>query len=295
MSKFLIEQDAENLKRSVENNDDNSWSFSNYSLIKANGDILDIEGIPSPTLFDGKASFQLSFLDISDKKKMEAAVEKVAATEKFNKVLQKELAEKEVLLKEVHHRVKNNMQVISSILSLQKSHHDDEKIKEILSESQSRIRSMALIHEKLYANKDFANIPFDSYLRDLVNNIVQTYELKKGPVEINFDLQELFLNLDAAIPCGLIVNELVVNALKYAFNSSKGGILSVQLKEHNTQVEISVKDNGPGMDENKWTDSPETLGLQLVQTLCEQLEGEISMKNDNGASFSFKFYRFETQ
>ena len=215
--------------------------------------------------------------DITDKKLSEES-------------LKSSLQEKEVLLKEVHHRVKNNMQVISSILSLQSAYINDPKTLSILRESQSRIKSMAIIHERLYRTKDFSKINFSEYVQNLANSLISTYEAGIIDVEVSFDLNEVFLNLDSAIPCGLILNELISNSLKYAFEGKKKGKITITLNENKQGVvQLSVEDDGKGIDKNFNIAKTETLGLQLVHTLIEQLEGELKLTSKNGSRFDITF------
>ena len=203
--------------------------------------------------------------------------------------LKSSLEEKDVLLKEVHHRVKNNMQVISSILNLQSSYVSDEKVLSILRESQNRIKSMAIIHEKLYRTKDFSNIKFSEYVENLAESLVRTYEYNEAEIEIKFDLEEVLLNLDMAIPCGLIINELISNLLKYAFKPNEKGVIEIGLSEKEGEVVLRIADNGIGIPKEIDFRKTETLGLQLVNTLTQQLEGEIELEVDNGTKFKLNF------
>jgi len=204
------------------------------------------------------------------------------------------LKEKEVLLKEVHHRVKNNMQVISSILSLQSSAISNPKVLDILKESQNRIKAMAFIHERLYRTKDFSQIKFSEYVKSLTESLVSTYDITNKKLKLLFDIEEVFLNLDSAIPCGLILNELISNSLKYAFNGSDGGTISIGLKElKGGKILLSVHDDGVGIPESIEISDTETLGLQLVHTLTEQLEGEIKLTRDKGSKFDLIFTKSE--
>ncbi|TND10648.1 MAG: PAS domain S-box [Bacteroidetes bacterium] len=200
------------------------------------------------------------------------------------------LKEKEVLLKEVHHRVKNNLQVISSILNLQSSYVRDKKTLELLRESQNRIKSMAFIHESLYQTKDFSSINFSEYVENISKNLVHSYSSSETPPELNLDASpRLFLNLDTAIPCGLIINELLSNALKYAFRDGREGKIDVGLKESKGSITISIADNGPGLPEHIDYRNTESLGLQLVVTLVEQINGKIRLDNKKGTKFVIDF------
>lgn len=214
--------------------------------------------------------------DITEKKKAE-------------KEIVESLKEKEVLLKEIHHRVKNNLQVISSILNLQSSFVKDKKTLEILEESRNRIRSMAIIHENLYQTTNFSSIDFSSYLENLCSNLIASYHLYSGTVQLHTELQKVELVLDQAIPCGLLVNELITNSLKYAFPEGRSGEIAVQLFEKAGRIHLKIGDNGVGMPEDYDILNSDTLGLQLVSTLVEQLEGEIQVDNSEGIKYLITF------
>src|SRR5690606_31285503 len=197
-------------------------------------------------------------------------------TEKMiaEKELKNSLKEKEILLKEVHHRVKNNLQVISSILNLQSSYIHDEKILTILKESQNRIKSMAFIHESLYQTNDFSQINFSEYVVNLSKNLVHSYLVNNELIELRLDIIKVSLNLDLSILCGLIINELVSNALKYAFeNQQEKGYILIKLKTDENYVYLTIADNGKGLPKNLDFRNTESLGLQLVTTLVEQING----------------------
>jgi PAS domain S-box-containing protein len=197
--------------------------------------------------------------------------------------------EKEVLLKEVHHRVKNNLQVISSILSLQSAYTKDPSVLSIVRESQNRIKSMSFIHETLYQTKNFSSINFSNYVRNIVTNLVHTYKISNNKILINFELDEVELSLDASIPCGLIFNELISNALKYAFTGIKKGVLNIGLREKDNIVTLFVKDNGVGLPKNIDIFNTDSLGLQLVSALSGQLDGKLDFKSEDGTNFIITF------
>lgn len=219
-----------------------------------------------------------------------AVFEDITVRKQQEKELQESLKEKEVLLKEVHHRVKNNMQVISSILNLQSSYIKDETAVEMLKESQDRIKSMAFIHESLYQGKNLSHVKFSEYVRNLVSNLFHTYGVNKAGLKLKFDLDEVFLNLDTSIPCGLIINELISNALKYAFTDRETGTLSITLKkQEGGKLKLEIADDGKGFPkEINWRDT-ESLGLQLVVTLAGQIRGDIQMETKKGTTFTIVF------
>lgn len=203
--------------------------------------------------------------------------------------IRQSLKEKEVLLKEVHHRVKNNLQVISSILNLQSSYVKDKKSLDLLLESQNRIKSMAFVHESLYQTKDFSNINFSSYVENITSNLVHSYSNPDNPPKLNMELDAIQLNLDTAIPCGLIINELISNSLKYAFRDKKDGQLDVTVKKSGNSIRIVIADNGKGFPANVDFRNTESLGLQLVVTLVDQINGKIELETKKGAKFTIDF------
>lgn len=203
--------------------------------------------------------------------------------------LKNSLKEKEILLKEVHHRVKNNLQVISSILNLQSSYVNDESTLTILRESQDRIKTMSIIHESLYQANDFSEINFSQYIVSLSKNLVHSYGILDSFIETKFEIDNVSLSLDLSIPCGLIINELVSNALKYAFKGRKKGKLNISLLLNNGVVTIIVADNGVGIPKDLNIKETNTLGLQLVTTLVEQIDAELKLETTKGTIFTITF------
>lgn len=199
------------------------------------------------------------------------------------------LKEKELLLKEIHHRVKNNLQIISSILNLQSASIKDENTIEILRESKNRIYTMATIHENLYQSEQFSSIYFASYLKKLVGNVLASYQSSSLELHVNYNLEEIELSLDQAIPCGLIVNELLTNVVKYAFIGKNEGELTIELTETNGKIKLIFADNGLGLPKDLVIEQTTTLGLQLVTTLINQLDGEFKIFNDFGTKFIIIF------
>lgn len=199
------------------------------------------------------------------------------------------LKEKEVLLKEVHHRVKNNMQVISSILNLQSSYVKDEYAFNLLKECQNRVKTMAFIHESLYQTKNFESVNFSEYITTLSKNLVHSYSLNSKNIKLILTLDDLYLNLDLSIPCGLIINEIISNSLKYAFPNNREGIIFVTIKNNNNLVKIEVGDNGIGISPDIDIKNTRTLGLQLVDTLIEQINGTFVIDTKKGTKFNIEF------
>ena len=199
------------------------------------------------------------------------------------------LNDKEVLLKEVHHRVKNNMQIISSLLNLQIQYVDDDEAVNVLKESQNRVKSMAMIHEKLYLSNDLTQINFVDYIDSLVSNLFYSYNINNMDIIPLLEIDDININMETAIPCGLIISELVSNSLKYAFPNGQPGELLVSLKSEDDYYKLTVRDNGIGIPEDLEFDNAKTLGLKLVHILAGQLDGEIIINRKSGSEFIIKF------
>lgn len=200
------------------------------------------------------------------------------------------LREKEVLLREIHHRVKNNMQVISSLLALQAGYTVDAEANQMFRESQNRIRSMALVHELLYQSQDLARIDFVEYVHKLTSHLLYSYLTDPSRVCLDIIADPVYLNVDMAIPCGLIINELITNSLKHAFPNNRQGTIRVELRtERNGLHTIIVRDNGVGIPEQVNVLETETLGLQLVTSLSGQLNATIGMFSNDGTTFEIRF------
>ena len=193
------------------------------------------------------------------------------------------LTEKEVLLKEIHHRVKNNLQIICSLLSLQAAEIEDPKACQTFKESQDRVKAMALIHERLYQSRDLASIDFAGYVRNLTGHLLRSYKASSSAVRLDLKVDSVPMNLDVAIPCGLIINELVSNALKYAFPDGRGGEITVRFCEENGQgLALTVRDSGIGFPAGSNPEESESLGLKLVRSLTDQLGGTVSYCSKSG-------------
>jgi PAS domain S-box-containing protein len=197
--------------------------------------------------------------------------------------------EKEVMLKEIHHRVKNNMQVISSLLSIQSQYLADSRDLELFRRSQERVRSMALVHEKLYQTDDMAVIDFSLYIESLAHNLLVSYRGDAGNVKLNLDVAGVFLGIDTAIPCGLIVNELISNALKHAFPGGRAGQLTVRMRQCEESYVLEVSDDGAGLSHPPDMENSQSMGLQLVTLLTEQLDGTLSVDTSRGTKFRIIF------
>jgi PAS domain S-box-containing protein len=216
--------------------------------------------------------------DMTEQKKAE---EKIRAS----------LKEKEILLKEIHHRVKNNMQIVSSLLNLQSRYVTDDKIIHILQECQNRIRSMALVHEKLYHSEDLSKINSISYVETLIKDVLRTFGEGTAHININLEIDNVFLDIDIAIPCGLIINELLSNAYKHAFSDRKEGTIGISLHMNKDgQYELQVSDDGIGIPPTIDLETAESLGLQLVNILVKnQLKGTMKMERSSGTHYTIIF------
>jgi two-component sensor histidine kinase/HAMP domain-containing protein len=240
--------------------------------------INEVHGYP---IFDngGNISHVIEYnIDITDRKMAEEEVKN-------------SLREKEILLREIHHRTKNNMQIISSLLRLQSMQLKDKKAIVMLKDSQNRIHSMSLIHEKLYESKELAKVDFGRYVGELTQGLVRVYGERTGKIRLDLDIKDIFLGIDTAIPCGLIINELVTNSLKYAFPEGREGTVYISMRKIDEErLELVLSDNGIGMPEDLDFRNTRTLGLQLVTTLSEhQLQGSIELDRTEGTEFRIKF------
>jgi PAS domain S-box-containing protein len=198
------------------------------------------------------------------------------------------LNEKELLLRELHHRVKNNLQIILSLINLQSNGIKDQEDLEIFRESQSRVKSLAIIHEKLYQSADFASINFKEYIQSLVSYLLSYYSKTNITVDIDVE-KDLVLNMDTAVPCGLIINELVTNSIKFAFPEEKTGKIYIRLNQEDGSLILIIGDNGIGLPDGMDFETSQKLGLQLVKTLTDQLEGTVQYNGEYGTEFKIKF------
>ena len=204
--------------------------------------------------------------------------------------IKKSLQEKEILLKEIHHRVKNNLQVISSLLYLQSNKAYEKETLELFNESQNRIRSMALIHEKLYQSENFYKIDFTDYITGLINDLFSSYKKKYDTIKTDIEVNNVLLSIDKAIPCGLIINELISNSLKHAFPDGEKGKIKINMTSDNQkEISLIIQDNGKGLPKTLEIEKAQTLGLRLVNTLIHQLNGTIKYQKINGTKFLITF------
>jgi PAS domain S-box-containing protein len=247
--------------------------------------VIAVQSYDDPTLYTERDMEILSF--VSDE--IALAIKHKKADEQ----IKKDLEEKEILLQEIHHRVKNNMQIISSLLKLQSAHIKDKRALELFQNSRDRVKTMALIHDALYRSKDLANIDFADYVNKLTTQIFISYGANSNLIELKIDIQNVLLDISAAIPCGLIINELVSNSLKYAFPKGRKGEISISFAYKGKVNTLCVKDNGIGISGEIDLENSPTLGLLLVNSLAKQLDGTLKLEKVKGTSFKISFKKAE--
>lgn len=213
--------------------------------------------------------------------------QRIAEREDAERAIKQALLEKDLLMTELHHRVKNNLAVIAGLFSLKIDSVHNEDAKNVLTESRNRVRSMALIHNRLYKSNNFADVDFEQYVYELITEIKSSYPAISDSVEIEVELSSTTLNVNTAIPCGLILNELLTNCYKHAFRNREKGIISVSFKNDHNKITLIVKDNGVGLSPE--FEKSESLGITVIQSLSEQLEGVYKFTNDNGTRFELNF------
>lgn len=231
-----------------------------------------------------------SVINVNNRKYILTVNRDVTSKKLSEKLNLSSLHEKEILLKEIHHRVKNNLQIISSLLKMQSVYIKDNIALDAFKESQNRVKTMALIHEQLYRSRDISKINFRDYIKALVSNLQLTYDIKSDKVGFIIDIVNIELDIDIAIPCSLLINELVSNSFKHAFNGNDKGIVKIQMKPVTGEsFELVVSDNGKGIPVDIDFRNTESLGLQLVVTLAEQLEASIELDRTEGTKFTVRF------
>lgn len=251
-----------------------------FKLLRKDGTILPVLINTVPVFVDNKVVGRrgvvtdISFLKIAEEK------------------IKYSLQEKEILLREIHHRVKNNLQVIISLLRLQTQNITNAKTLEVFREAQNRVNSMSLVHDKLYKADDFSRIKLSEYVDDLVASIKKSYFVKDDNISIQCNVDDLTLNIDTSIPLGLMINELLTNCLKYAFPSKPGEIVITIKKTNSDKILLSVKDNGVGISENVDFENANSLGLRLVNMLVTQLNGDLRVTSNNGTEFIVIFKEY---
>ncbi|MBP3191680.1 sensor histidine kinase [Natronogracilivirga saccharolytica] len=248
--------------------------------IRRDGSHVWVETVGTPIYYEGKEGALVLLRDVSEQVRHEQAA-------------RENLKEKEVLLAEVHHRVKNNMAVISGLLELEAEMSDTPEMKEVLKKAESRIRSMALIHEKLYKSDSFAEIDFGAYIIELAGFIQEHYSSDKKRIHMSFDLDKVYLDITRAVPCGIILNELITNGMKYAFKNRSEGTVTIGLTRKDKEAVLEYKDDGTGFGQQVVEDinsgNIRSLGMQLIAGLTSQLKGKMEIGNAQGARVEIRF------
>jgi two-component sensor histidine kinase len=224
------------------------------------------------------------------KSQMEELQKNIAERQAAEEQLKASLREKEVLLQEIHHRVKNNLQIMSSLLHLQSRNVKNDELLALFQESRNRIRSMALVHEKLYQSSDLSQINLARYVRSLASYLLRSYGVDLDVIQLQIDAEDVYLRVDTAVPCGLLMNELISNSLQHAFPDGRSGEICVGI--HQVEKErymLTVRDNGVGFAPDLVLNGTGTLGLQLVDTLVDQLEGTIEYDHSDGTTITVVF------
>ena len=222
-------------------------------------------------------------------KKLVVVDSDITAGKKMQKLIETSLKEKDVLLKEIHHRVKNNLQIIISLLNLQTGYIKDEVTLKAVKDGQSRVRSMALVHEKFYQSDELSEIDFAEYIEKLCHFIYQSYGDKTDRIHLQISGDKIGLDMDTAMPCGLLVNEIVSNSYKYAFPNQEKGTIQIDFKKKDNKIILFIQDNGVGFPEEYDLEKSESLGMQLIQALTSQLDGDLVVSRENGTSFKISF------
>ena len=222
-------------------------------------------------------------------KKLVVVDSDITAGKNMQKLIEISLKEKDVLLKEIHHRVKNNLQIIISLLNLQTGYIKDEVTLKAVKDGQSRVRSMALVHEKFYQSDELSEIDFAEYIEKLCHFIYQSYGDKTDRIHLQISGDKIGLDMDTAMPCGLLVNEIVSNSYKYAFPNQEKGTIQIDFKKNDNKIILFIQDNGVGFPEEYDLEKSESLGMQLIQALTSQLDGDLVVSRENGTSFKISF------
>lgn len=226
------------------------------------------------------------FSNITEKKLLELNLaERTRQLENTKNELSKSLNEKETLLREIHHRIKNNLQMVSSLISLQSHVIQDAASLKIFKETQNRINSIALIHQKLYQEKTFGSVNFSIYLKDIIASVFHAYQVNNSKIKLTQEIEDLQIGIEKGISLGLIFNEMITNAIKYAFPENRNGYLYISVKNVG-HIEIIVADNGVGLPENLNIYKTESIGMQLITSLTEQLGGKIEVDNSKGVRYT---------
>lgn len=254
--------------------------YEDLPLETKDGRSMNVEFVSNVYFVGHERVIQCNIRDITDRKQAEEAVKR-------------SLKEKEALLKELHHRVKNNLQIIASLLQLKLSKSKDKEVISVFKQTQERIKVMALVHQKFCESSDFITINIFGYVHELVNNLLSSYGVDREKIAVKIDVANVLLKIDLAVSCGLVINELLTNSFKYAFPENRKGEINISLRSiEKNKLEIIVSDNGIGIAKDFNLHSTETVGLALVvSTIESQLGGKIKLNREGGTKFKVTFKR----
>ncbi|BDZ70781.1 histidine kinase N-terminal 7TM domain-containing protein [Methanobacterium petrolearium] len=261
-------------------NEEKFLDFTEEKIIAKDDQVKDIEVGDAPIVYNGRRAVQIVARDISERKKMEEE-------------LKNSLKEKDLMMKEIHHRVKNNLMVIQSLLNLQSRYIKDTDARDIFKDSQNRAKSMAMIHESLYQSGDLKRIEFSEYINTLAKNLFYSYAADSKQVEMNINVDEVMLDVNTAIPLGLILTELISNCLKYAFPNDKSGKIEIDFHSYaengENKLKLTVSDNGVGLPEGFDPKKSDSLGLMLIYSLSDQIGATVTLDTTEGTKFEISF------
>lgn len=276
---YKVEQ--EDLFREQRKGGQDSFQYESVRLNSEGGEVPVLIGLVPIVVSDTSTISYLIYVDITERK---SNLEKV----------QQSLKEKRILLQEIHHRVKNNLAIVSSFLQLQKFNTDDEQLQKILSDSEMRIQTMALIHEQLYDTESLSEINLEKYIRSLIDSVKNIHDPEER-ITFNLSCDDVALNINQAVPCAMIVNELISNSFEHAFNESEKGEIGIRITDDNNTIKILVQDNGCGLPSGFNPDNTSTLGYTIINTLVQQLEAGIDIESNGGTNVTIVFDKAEVK
>lgn len=263
---------------------------THYSLFKSNflTDDKRYQMFAFNLLFSAATVGFFIYLTVKNsQKESELYQQRLTEREAAEKAITQALAEKDILLTELHHRVKNNLAIISGLFNLKLNTATHEDARSVLIESRNRVRSMALIHNRLYNSNDFSQVDFGNYVKELVKEIQASYPEMSANIKVETNLSGIYLNMTVAVPCGLILNELLTNCYKHAFSDKKEGEIHVSITRQGDKVQMKVSDNGKGISPE--VERHQSLGIVVIEALCDQLDGKHKFITHNGTSFELLF------
>lgn len=257
---------------------------------RKNGEIFPIEVSGHGFTYGGQEYICAFGRDLSQRQEINKKITNI------NLELQKSLDEKEILLKEIHHRVKNNMEIISSLLAMQLRRAEDDEVRYILKQSKSRINTMALVHEFLYLGENLAYINLQDYIKKLIEDIKELYISQNTKLDVDLHIDKLIFSTNRCIQIGMVLHELCVNALKYAFKEDRENLLCIHIKKIDDKIHVKIRDNGEGLEDVNCLYKSDSIGMQLIHSIVEdQLDATIEFKNNNGLECNIIFSKYEEE